>query len=256
MSTGVVDSGSVEMEALEDHGTKVMAVCTVVVVFFSCFACRPGREPAQSTRAAQDYTLYTLEKALQSVPVGSGRDQVVFLVDFAGFRVSQVPSMDVSREVVQILNEHYTDILAKAFLLDAPGYLDGIWRLVRLMLHPLTAAKVEFINTSNPKQRSKLTQQIPLHFLEQTLGGTCEAAYNHEVYWEAEAAYHQQIQSHNTQTLLNMKSNKQFLHRTQSNSSNTPDTSDTPQSETPQPPATPAATATATEDSAGAPNNA
>ena len=204
--------------------------------------CRPGREPAQSTRAAQDYTLYTLEKALRSVCVGSDRDQLVFLVDFAGFRVSQVPSMDVSREVVQILNEHYTDILAKAYMLDAPAYLDGLWRIVKLMLHPLTASKVEFVSTTNPQQRSKLIQRIPPRFLEKTLGGTCEAVYDHEVYWEAEREYHNQIQVHTQQAIASMKQDNKFAPRTNTNTNLN------------LPPQTPAETAgdTAAEAAAGA----
>lgn len=183
---------------------------------FCCVCTRPGREPAQSTKAAQEYTLYTMEKAVLSIDKSKGKDQLVFLVDFTGFSITQVPSMDLSKEVVGILNDHYTDILAKAYMLDAPSYFDTVWKFVKVMLHPLTASKVEFIQTSNKKELAKLMERIPAEFLEESLGGACGVTYDHEKYWEAEERYHEDISRHNEKEIANMKNDSKCLSRLQS----------------------------------------
>ncbi|CDJ63922.1 CRAL/TRIO domain-containing protein, putative [Eimeria necatrix] len=194
--------GSVYRKGFDIHGHPI--------VYF-----KPGREPAQSTKAAQEYTLYTMEKAIQSINKAKGRDQLVFLVDFTGFSITQVPSMDLSKEVVNILNDHYTDILAKAYMLDAPSYFDAVWKFVKVMLHPLTASKVEFIQTSNKKQLAKLMEHIPAEFLEESLGGSCGVVYDHQKYWMAEDKYHADIARHTKDTIAKMKEDEAFIGRLQ-----------------------------------------
>ncbi|KAL8436549.1 hypothetical protein ACSSS7_001627 [Eimeria intestinalis] len=197
--------GSVYRKGFDVHGHPI--------VYF-----KPGREPAQSTKAAQEYTLYTMEKAIQSIDRSKGKDQLVFLVDFTGFSITQVPSMDLSKEVVGILNDHYTDILAKAYMLDAPSYFDAVWKFVKVMLHPLTASKVEFINTNNKKQLSKLLEHIPSEFLENSLGGDCSVAYDHKRYWEAEMRYHADVEKFNREEIARMKNDASQLSRVKTNS--------------------------------------
>lgn len=178
----------------------------------ACFI-RPGREPAQSTKAAQEYSLYTLEKAIYSIDKSRGMDQLVFLVDFTGFSITQVPSMDLSKEVVGILNDHYTDILAKAYMLDAPSYFDAVWKFAKMLLHPQTASKVEFIQTSNKKELARLMELIPAEFLEENLGGTCKAIYDHEKYWKAETKYHEDIARYTRQEVARMKADEKLQAR-------------------------------------------
>lgn len=192
--------GSVYRKGFDVHGHPI--------VYF-----KPGREPAQSTKAAQEYTLYTMEKAVLSIDKSKGKDQLVFLVDFTGFSITQVPSMDLSKEVVGILNDHYTDILAKAYMLDAPSYFDTVWKFVKVMLHPLTASKVEFIQTSNKKELAKLMERIPAEFLEESLGGACVLTYDHEKYWEAEERYHEDISRHNEREIARMKDDSKCISR-------------------------------------------
>lgn len=192
--------GSVYRKGFDVHGHPI--------VYF-----KPGREPAQSTKAAQEYTLYTMEKAMLSIDKSRGKDQLVFLVDFSGFSITQVPSMDLSKEVVGILNDHYTDILAKAYMLDAPSYFDAVWKFVKVMLHPLTASKVEFINTSNKKQLAKLLEHIPAECLEESLGGSCTVSYDHNKYWEAECRYHKEVSLHKEKEIARMKSDSALLAR-------------------------------------------
>lgn len=192
--------GSVYRKGFDVHGHPI--------VYF-----KPGREPAQSAKAAQEYTLYTMEKAIHSADKSRGKDQLVFLVDFTGFSITQVPSMDLSKEVVGILNDHYTDILAKAYMVDAPSYFDAVWKFVKMMLHPLTASKVEFIQTSNKKELARLMERIPAEFLEENLGGACTVTYDHEKYWEAEARYHEDISRHNEKEIIRMKSDNKHRAR-------------------------------------------
>lgn len=185
-----------------------MKDCPISLFCWLCLSAlvRPGREPAQSTKAAQEYTLYTMEKAILSIDKTKGKDQLVFLVDFTGFSITQVPSMDLSKEVVGILNDHYTDILAKAYMLDAPSYFDAVWKFVKVLLHPQTASKVEFIQTSKKKDLAKLLEHIPAEFLEENLGGACDSSYDHEKYWEAEMQYHKDISLHTEKEIRRMKS--------------------------------------------------
>ncbi|CBZ52367.1 hypothetical protein NCLIV_021550 [Neospora caninum Liverpool] len=147
---------------------------------------KPGRDPGTSSASSQQHILYTVERALQSVDRMQGHDQLVFLIDFNGWGISQIPNTDVSTEIVSILNDHYTDVLAEAYIVDAPSYFDAIWRLVSLMVHPDTAKKVLFLSTKNPEHVATLRNKIPPIFLETCVGGDCELDYEHNAYWEEE----------------------------------------------------------------------
>lgn len=157
--------------------------------------------------------MYTLEKALDSIDKSSGVDQLVFLIDFTGFRISQLPSVDLSKEVVGILNDHYTDILAKAYMLDAPRFFDAAWRLVRMMLHPQTAEKVEFIQTSDKAQLARLLEHIPAAYLEENLGGTSPTTYDHERYWKAELKHHADFLDYTSRAVEELRRNTRLADR-------------------------------------------
>ncbi|KEP64872.1 UNVERIFIED_CONTAM: CRAL/TRIO domain-containing protein [Hammondia hammondi] len=147
---------------------------------------KPGRDPGTSSASSQQHILYTVERAMQSLDRLQGRDQLVFLIDFNGWGISQIPNTEVSMEIVSILNDHYTDVLAEAYIVDAPSYFDAVWRLVSLMVHPETAKKVLFLSSRNPDHVEELRRKIPPGYLESCIGGDCELDYEHDAYWEEE----------------------------------------------------------------------
>ncbi|PHJ14957.1 cral trio domain-containing protein, partial [Cystoisospora suis] len=154
----IAEKGSIYRKGFDRHGRAI--------IYF-----KPGRDAGTSSKASQEHILYTVERALQSVKRCKGKDQLVFLLDFNGWGLSQLPTTEVSREIVTILNYHYTDVLAHAFIIDAPSFFDAVWRLVCLMVDPETAKKVVFLNSRKPEDLKRLREVVPEEYIERSIGG-------------------------------------------------------------------------------------
>nr|PIL99633.1 CRAL/TRIO domain-containing protein [Toxoplasma gondii COUG] len=174
---------------------------------------KPGRDPGTSSASSQQHILYTVERAIQSLDRMQGRDQLVFLIDFNGWGISQIPNTDVSMEIVSILNDHYTDVLAEAYIVDAPSYFDAVWRLVSLMVHPETAKKVLFLSSRNPDHVEELRRKIPPGYLESCIGGECELDYEHDAYWEEEQKQFAAFADARREALQRLKSEERLQRR-------------------------------------------
>jgi hypothetical protein len=72
--------------------------------------------------------VYCMENAILNLP--PHQEQVVWLVDFHGFNLSNV-SFKISREVSHILQKHYPQRLGLAIMYDAPGIFQPFFAVTK-----------------------------------------------------------------------------------------------------------------------------
>lgn len=72
-----------------------------------------------------------MENAILNLP--EGQEQMLWLIDFNGWSLSTSVPIKSARETVNILQNHYPERLALAFLYNPPRIFEAFWR-VRYML--------------------------------------------------------------------------------------------------------------------------
>ena len=90
----------------------------------------------QNTKKAKGqvkYLVYCMENAILNLP--PGQDQMVWLIDFAGFGMSHL-SLHVTKLTADVLQGHYPERLGVAILYNAPRVFESFWKvwLVQFMI--------------------------------------------------------------------------------------------------------------------------
>lgn len=71
-------------------------------------------------------------------------EQWVWVSDFFGFSFGDMnPSM--AKEFVELSSVHYPERLGVYLVIDAPKIFEGLWKLVKPWLDPVTVQKIKFI---------------------------------------------------------------------------------------------------------------
>jgi hypothetical protein len=96
-------------------------------------------------------------------------------------------------------NNNYPERLGKMYIINAGWGVQGIWRIVKGFLDPVTASKIEVLTSS---YKSTLLKQIPAENLPASYGGECaceggcelsdagpwqEEEWRRPAWWETEA---------------------------------------------------------------------
>lgn len=94
----------------------------------------------------QKMIIYLFEESLRrSIPE---EERVVVVFDLLGFTYKNA-DMDLIKQLVSILQEHYTETLSVALIINAPFIFSAIWAVIKVWLDPITAAKVLFVNVED-----------------------------------------------------------------------------------------------------------
>lgn len=72
------------------------------------------------------YLVYCMENAILNLP--AGQDQMVWLIDFAGFSLPNV-SLLVTKLTADVLQGHYPERLGVAILYNAPKFFESFWKV-------------------------------------------------------------------------------------------------------------------------------
>jgi hypothetical protein len=76
--------------------------------------------------------VYTLENAILSLP--EAQEKMVWLIDFTGWTMAHASPIKTSRETANILQNHYPERLAIAFLLNPPKVFEAFYKVLTLNL--------------------------------------------------------------------------------------------------------------------------
>ena len=71
------------------------------------------------------HLVYCIENAILSLP--DGQEQILWIVDYDGYSMSNAPPFKTSLETLNILQNHYPERLAFALLYNAPQLFEAFW---------------------------------------------------------------------------------------------------------------------------------
>jgi hypothetical protein len=84
----------------------------------------------QNTTSGEDnvrHLVYLLENAVLNLP--EGQEQMSWLIDFTGFSLNTSISVKTARDIIHILQNHYPERLAVAFLYSPPRIFQAFWKV-------------------------------------------------------------------------------------------------------------------------------
>lgn len=84
----------------------------------------------QNTTALENqmkHLVYLIENAVLNLP--EGQEQMSWLIDFTGWSITNNVPIKSARETVNILQNHYPERLAVAFLYSPPRIFEAFWKV-------------------------------------------------------------------------------------------------------------------------------
>ncbi|KAK8716741.1 hypothetical protein V6N13_044043 [Hibiscus sabdariffa] len=139
---------------------------------------RPGM---QNTTSAEDnirHLVYLLENAIMNL--AEGQEQMSWLIDFTGFSLSTSIPIKTARDIIYILQGHYPERLAVAFLYNPPKIFEAFYKATRYFLDAKTVQKVKFVYPKNKDSVELMKSYFDVENLSSEFGGTGTLKYDHE----------------------------------------------------------------------------
>ncbi|KAL0907208.1 hypothetical protein M5K25_025762 [Dendrobium thyrsiflorum] len=139
---------------------------------------RPGKQNTSSHDNQLRHLIYLLENAILNLP--EGQEQMVWLIDFGGWSLSNSVPIKMARETAHVLQNHYPERLAVAFLYNPPRIFETFWKVVKYFLDPTTFQKVKFVYPKNKESIEIMHKHFDENILPKEFGGRSEAHYDYE----------------------------------------------------------------------------
>ncbi|EEF40868.1 phosphatidylinositol transfer protein 3 [Ricinus communis] len=139
---------------------------------------RPGM---QNTTCAEDnirHLVYLIENGILNL--AESQEQMSWLIDFTGLSLSNNVSVRTSRDIINILQNHYPERLAIAFLYNPPRIFEAFWKAVKYFLDPKTFQKVKFVYPKNKDSVELMSSLFDADNLPGEFGGKTTMNYDHE----------------------------------------------------------------------------
>lgn len=141
---------------------------------------KPGRQNTKTTFRQVQHLVFMLERVIDYMP--PGQDSLALLIDFKQYddvpAVSgKIPPLNVSRQVLHILQTHYPERLGKALLTNIPWLGWTFLKLIHPFIDPLTREKLVF--------DEPFPDYCPVEQLDKNYGGYVDFTYKHDIYWPA-----------------------------------------------------------------------
>ncbi|KAF3446308.1 hypothetical protein FNV43_RR11487 [Rhamnella rubrinervis] len=139
---------------------------------------RPAMQNTTSLENQMRHLVYLIENAILNLP--EGQEQMAWLIDFTGWTLSTSVPIKTARETVNILQNHYPERLAIAFLYSPPRIFEAFWKIVKYFLDTKTFHKVKFVYPNNKDSVELMKQYFDEENLPKEFGGKAILEYNHE----------------------------------------------------------------------------
>ncbi|TKY49796.1 Random slug protein 5 [Spatholobus suberectus] len=110
-------------------------------------------------------------------------EQVVWLVDFQGFKVSGI-SFKVARETAYILQEYYPKRLGLAILYNGPMIFQPFFSMVKPLLETETYNKIKFGYSNNHNTQKIMEDFFDMDNLESAFSGNGDTGFDINKYAE------------------------------------------------------------------------
>lgn len=139
---------------------------------------RPGMQNTASPENNIRHLVYLLENAVLNL--SEGQEQMSWLIDFTGFSLGTNIPIKTARDIIHILQNHYPERLAIAFLYNPPRIFQAFWKAVKYFLDPKTAQKVKFVYPNNKDSVELMKSLFDIDNLPSEFGGKATLKYDHE----------------------------------------------------------------------------
>ncbi|KAB2036635.1 hypothetical protein ES319_D03G015100v1 [Gossypium barbadense] len=160
------ETGKVSRANFHDHQGR-----TVLIM-------RPGMQNTKSAENNIRHLVYLLENAIMNL--AEGQEQMSWLIDFTGFSLNTSIPIKVARDIVYILQGHYPERLAVAFLCNPPKIFEAFYKAIKYFLDPKTAQKVKFVYPKNKDSMELMKSYFDVEDLPGEFGGNGTLKYDHE----------------------------------------------------------------------------
>lgn len=139
---------------------------------------RPGKQNTTSHDNQLRHLVYLIENAILNLP--ESQEQMVWLIDFSGWSLTNSVPIKTARETANVLQNHYPERLAAAYLCDPPRIFETFWKIVKFFLDPKTFQKVKFIYPKNKDSIEAMHTSFDPEVLPIEFGGKSNVQYDHE----------------------------------------------------------------------------
>ncbi|KAK4534423.1 hypothetical protein CDCA_CDCA01G0448 [Cyanidium caldarium] len=140
----------------------------------------------KTSQGQMRHLVYTLERAVAMMrpPV----EKLCLIIDFQGYSLRNAPSLQVQRQTLKILQDHYPERLGMAICIDAPVLFWTFFQLIKPFIDKRTAAKIKFAERkAKPGTRTHmgtlLQAYVDGHVLPAGLGGKSSWRYSNQEYF-------------------------------------------------------------------------
>ena len=115
------------------------------------------------------HLVYNLERAVACGEANGYEDgKICLIIDFDGYSLLNAPPMKTSMETLNILQNHYPERLAKAFLVRPPWIFHSFYSLLSPFIDPVTKDKIVMVSSS---KLAILADHIDECYLESSING-------------------------------------------------------------------------------------
>jgi hypothetical protein len=126
------------------------------------------------------HLVYNLERAISCGEANGYEDgKICLVIDFDGYSLMNAPPMKTSVETLSILQNHYPERLAKAYLVRPPWIFHTFYSLISPLIDTVTREKVVMLSS---KKHATLVENIEDCYLEDTVGGQDNRAFESALY--------------------------------------------------------------------------
>ncbi|XP_059634212.1 uncharacterized protein LOC132276677 [Cornus florida] len=139
---------------------------------------RPAMQNTKSLDNQMRHLVYLIENAILNLP--DDQEQMAWLIDFTGWALSTSVPVKSARETINILQNHYPERLAVAFLYSPPRIFETFWKIVKYFLDAKTFQKVKFVYPKNKESVDLMSTYFDADNLPTEFGGKATLNYNHE----------------------------------------------------------------------------
>ncbi|XP_051123663.1 uncharacterized protein LOC127246382 [Andrographis paniculata] len=139
---------------------------------------RPGVQNTTSVDNQIKHLVYLFENAILNLP--DGQEEMVWLIDFTGWSLSCSVPIKAARDTINILQNHYPERLAVAFLYSPPRIFEAFWKIVKYFMDPKTIQKVKFVYPKNKDSVELMSSYFDVDNLPTEFGGKATLHYDHE----------------------------------------------------------------------------
>lgn len=139
---------------------------------------RPGVQNTTSIENQMKHLVYLIENAILNLP--DGQEEMAWLIDFTGWSFTFSVPIKAARDTVTILQNHYPERLAVAFLYNPPRIFEAFWKVVKYFMDPKTIQKVKFVYPKNNDSVELMRSYFDVDNLPTQFGGKATLHYDHE----------------------------------------------------------------------------